>query len=116
VGRGTEQSHCLLIGDAVTEDAQRRLSTLVQTNDGFAIAQTDLELRGPGEFFGTRQHGLPATKLADITQEIEMLKLARDDALALLEADPDLLRPEHAPLRRALQQQFGAYLALGQVV
>jgi len=115
VGRGTHQSHCLLIGEAVNEDAELRLRAMTRTNDGFEIAESDLKLRGPGEFFGTRQHGLPQFKLADITQEIELLHQAKDDALALIESDPNLRRPEHRTLRAAVARQFGENLFLAQV-
>jgi ATP-dependent DNA helicase RecG len=88
---------------------------MTQTQSGFEIAEADLRLRGPGDFFGTRQHGLPAFKLADITEEIEMLKLAREDALALLLADPNLKAAENEPLRKAIAKQFGESLFLAQV-
>jgi ATP-dependent DNA helicase RecG len=115
VGRGSEPSHCLLLSDATTEDATQRLAAMCRTTDGFEIAETDLRLRGPGEFFGTRQHGLPQFKLADITQELDLLRLAREDALALLEVDPNLSRPENRALRAAIARQFGASLFLAQV-
>ena len=86
-----------------------------QTTNGFEIAEMDLQLRGPGEFFGTRQHGLPEFKLADITSEMELLQQARQDAFALLADDPKLSKPVHAPLREALREQFGEMLALAQI-
>ncbi len=115
VGRGSEPSHCVLISDATSETAQARLTAICDSTDGFAIAEMDLKLRGPGEFFGTRQHGLPEFKLADITAEIELLQTAKDDALAILQNDPDLKLREHVPLRRALTKQFGDSLQLAQV-
>ena len=115
VGRGEHASYCLLVGDATTEDAGQRLQAMTQTQSGFDIAEADLRLRGPGDFFGTRQHGLPAFKLADITQEIEMLKVAREDALALLQADPNLKAAENEALRKAIARQFGESLFLAQV-
>jgi ATP-dependent DNA helicase RecG len=75
----------------------------------------DLKLRGPGEFFGTRQHGLPEMKLADVTQEIEMLQVARDDALKILESDPNLKSTGNRSLRDALIGQFGDTIQLAQV-
>jgi ATP-dependent DNA helicase RecG len=115
VGRGTADSYCLLIADAATEESASRLNAMTRTNDGFEIAEIDLKLRGPGDFFGTRQHGLPEFKLADITQEIELLKVAKEDALELLKNDPDLSKAEHRALRRRLVKQFGDDLFLAQV-
>lgn len=115
VGRGQHQSHCLLISDAASEDAAARIAALVRTSNGFDIAETDLKLRGPGDFFGIRQHGLPQFKLADITQEIELLHEAKLDALDLLNSDPNLTHPNHRPLRDALASQFGQSLFLAQI-
>jgi ATP-dependent DNA helicase RecG len=115
VGRGTELSHCLLIADASREEAAERLRAMTNTNDGFQIAETDLKLRGPGEFFGTRQHGLPQFKLADITQELELLHRAKEDAMEILKGDPNLREPRHEQLRRAIEKQFGESLVLAQV-
>lgn len=112
VGRGTHASWCLLVGEPITEESSQRLETLVRTSSGFDIAEADLLLRGPGEFFGTRQHGLPEFKLADISGELEMLKLTREDAMELLAADPRLQRPEHAALRAALLREIGDDLEL----
>jgi ATP-dependent DNA helicase RecG len=115
VGRGSELSYCILIGDGQGEIAKERLAVMTQTNNGFEIAERDLALRGPGEFFGTRQHGLPEFKLADITQELQLLQQAKEDALSLLEIDARLRRPEHARLRTALIEMFGDSLPLAQV-
>ena len=115
VGRGSELSHCILISDGAGETSAARLRAMTSTNDGFEIAEMDLQLRGPGEFFGTRQHGLPEFKLADITNEMELLQRAKEDALALLAADPKLTRPEHRALRDALAKQFGGTLDLAQI-
>ncbi|HSV16445.1 MAG TPA: ATP-dependent DNA helicase RecG, partial [Tepidisphaeraceae bacterium] len=115
VGRGTEISYCLLMSDAVGEPAESRLGAMTSTNDGFEIAELDLKLRGPGQFFGTRQHGLPEFKLADITTEMDLLQQAKDDALELLSRDPTLRDPEHRHLRAALQSQIGEALALAQI-
>jgi ATP-dependent DNA helicase RecG len=115
VGRGREASQCLLISPGATDDAEQRLRAMTRTADGFQIAEMDLRLRGPGEFFGTRQHGLPQLKLADITSELDLLQQARDDAKAILEADPKLAAAVHKPLRDALVRQFGTALQLAQV-
>jgi ATP-dependent DNA helicase RecG len=88
---------------------------MTRTTNGFEIAEMDLALRGPGEFFGTRQHGLPEFKLADITNEMELLQQAREDALELLAADPRLTAPAHQHLRAALREQIGDSLELAQI-
>jgi ATP-dependent DNA helicase RecG len=115
VGRGAHASHCLLLSDAVGESAEARLGAMTASNDGFAIAEMDLKLRGPGEFFGTRQHGLPEFKLADVTSELPLLQLARKDALNLLAADPKLAKPHHSQLRKALRAQIGDSLDLALI-
>ena len=115
VGRGSEASHCLLMSDATTETAEARLKAMVDTTDGFAIAEMDLQLRGPGQFFGTRQHGLPELKLADLSREMELLQDAKLDAMEILQRDPALKLPEHLHLRTALRSQAGDDLALSQI-
>ena len=89
VGRGEHQSYCLLLSEAVSDDAKERLDVLVGTNDGFAIAEADLRLRGPGDFFGTRQSGLPSLRMATLDDR-DLLASARDEARTLLAADPGL--------------------------
>ena len=98
VGRSQHQSYCLLLADTISGDAEDRLSALEQTNDGFLLAEKDLEIRGPGEFLGRRQSGLPELHLASLT-DMRMLKQARIEAQALLEIDPNLEQPEHQTLR-----------------
>ena len=116
VGRGEHESHCILMSDAVGEPAESRLTAMVETTDGFEIAEMDLALRGPGEFFGTRQHGLPAFKLADLSQEMELLhSQAKDDAVGLLGDDPKLAAPRHQHLRVALREHIGDDVGLAQV-
>jgi ATP-dependent DNA helicase RecG len=115
VGRGTEISYCLLMSDAVGEPAESRLRAMTDTTDGFEIAEMDLKLRGPGEFFGTRQHGLPEFKLADLTNEMALLQQARDDAMEILSRDPALRAAEHQHLRQALRAQIGDTLELAQI-
>lgn len=101
VGRGEYQSYCLLVSDAGTAVAEERLTALEQTNDGFELAEKDLELRGPGEFFGRRQSGLPELQLASLL-DMDMLELTQREARALLADDPDLAKPEHQQLNDAL--------------
>jgi ATP-dependent DNA helicase RecG len=102
VGRGQHASFCVLIADPKTPDGEERMTVMTQTNDGFRIAEEDLRLRGPGEFFGVRQSGLPSLRIADVLRDVEVLKEARRDAFALLARDPNLSRPEHRALREAI--------------
>ncbi|MCO5297994.1 MAG: ATP-dependent DNA helicase RecG [Fimbriimonadaceae bacterium] len=105
VGRGSEQSFCVLVADAKTDDARERMDALVGTSDGFKIAETDLRLRGPGEIAGTRQSGNLDFKIADLVQDGVLLEAARQAAMELIAEDPGLKRPEHAKIReRALRQ------------
>jgi len=138
IGRGSKQSYCLLFGQAKTEQAQQRLEIMTATSDGFRIAEEDLRLRGPGELFGTAQHGLPNLKIADIINDIDLLRMARRDAFATAKANYEQYAPglvtesktttkkaaEHPhqhltcrimPLRRALMEQFGQDLGLVDV-
>lgn len=115
VGRGEHASYCILISETRGEDALARLQALCRSNDGFAIAELDLSLRGPGDFFGVRQSGLPQLKLADITQELRLLEQCRDDASEILRSDPLLRDPSHRAVRNAVVERFGASLGLAQV-
>ena len=112
VGRGSAESYCLLIAEPTTPEAEQRLRVMEQVHDGLEIAEQDLRLRGPGEIFGTRQHGLPDLRVADPFRDLELLELARREARRLLEADPRLRRPEHAALRRRLARQYADQLRL----
>jgi len=90
VGRGKHQSYCILVSDNQNEETRARLKVMTKTADGFKIAEEDLRLRGPGDFFGQRQHGLPGLKIADIGCDTQLLKEAQQAAEALLEKDPEL--------------------------
>jgi ATP-dependent DNA helicase RecG len=103
VGRGQHQSYCLLLADASTPDAEARLRVISETDDGFKLAEEDLKLRGPGEFFGTRQSGLPDIKLAKLS-DTRLLEMARSEAKTLFDADPELEQPEHRLLARRLKE------------
>lgn len=95
VGRGSEKSWCILVSDSRSQTSAQRLQTMKNTTDGFKIAEEDLKLRGPGDFFGARQHGLPQLRLADLTQDLALLELARQEAAALFRADPELCGHPH---------------------
>ncbi len=99
VGRGKHKSWCILVSDARGEEARARLSAMTHISDGFKIAEEDLRLRGPGDFFGSRQHGLPELHIADLGADMNVLKAAQDAAKRLLESDPRLERPENKRLR-----------------
>ncbi len=136
VGRGTEQSYCILLSrkwiaaranrltadpvkwhEALDEQrlAERRLATMVQTNDGFKIAEVDLKLRGPGDFFGTRQSGMPEFKVADIISDSHLLDEARHDAFEIIERDPKLLLREHDVIANTLRSLHREAFALMRV-
>ncbi|MBR5869306.1 MAG: ATP-dependent DNA helicase RecG, partial [Clostridia bacterium] len=101
VGRGKEQSYCFLLSDA-DGDTRKRLKVMTATNDGFKVAEADLELRGPGDFFGKRQSGLPEMKIASFSEDVKTLALAQAAAAAVLEADPDLEHEENRHMKRAV--------------
>jgi ATP-dependent DNA helicase RecG len=107
IGRGADASTCYLIGDPHTEDGKIRLSIMIQIADGFKVAEEDLKMRGPGEFFGLRQHGLPDLKLADLIRDAPVIEDARQAAGRLLQEDPDLTQPAVHELKRLHQRIYG---------
>jgi ATP-dependent DNA helicase RecG len=116
VGRGAAKSHCFLIaGYARSEDSQARLEVMVETSDGFVIAERDLEIRGPGEFLGTRQSGLPELAVANLARDQDLLSRAQLEAREIVEKDPELSRPEHLRLRKALEERWEGRLKLADV-
>lgn len=116
VGRGSEQSYCVLIAyGELNEDAKTRLNTITGTTDGFKIAEVDLKLRGPGEFFGTRQHGLPELKIADLVQDVDILLQARDEAFRLVREDPQLLDLKDIGVRHYFTRSYRDKFELAQV-
>ena len=106
VGRGKHQSYCVLMSASRSDTARERLRVLAGTNDGFKIAEEDLRLRGPGDFFGRRQHGLPQLRLASLTGDMELLAQTQQAARELLEADPELIKPENAPVLARVRALF----------
>ena len=108
VGRGAEKSFCILLtGPKISNDARERLKTMVATNDGFKIAEKDLEIRGPGDIEGTKQSGMLSFKLADIVNDRVILEAARDAAAKILDEDPDMEMAENLLVRSHLNQQQG---------
>jgi ATP-dependent DNA helicase RecG len=123
IGRGTQQSSCILMASGKLSSrtgtgpspAQQRLNALVNSADGFVIAEQDLRIRGPGEFFGVRQWGLPELRVADLVRDASLLQEARDDAVQLLRADPQLLASAHRGLREAMLRRWQSKLELAGV-
>ncbi|MEZ4806602.1 MAG: ATP-dependent DNA helicase RecG [Flavobacteriales bacterium] len=116
VGRGAEQSFCILMtGDRLGNDAQERIATMVRTNDGFEIAETDLRLRGPGDLMGTQQSGLPELHIADLMEDSALLQQARQVAMRLLDEDPDLKDPENAPIAGTLRELMRTRTLWGRI-
>ncbi len=107
IGRGESKSYCLLFAETDNEVAKSRLEVMTRTNDGFEIAEQDLRIRGPGELFSARQHGLPDLKIANIIDDYDLLVMARRHAFELVYKDPTLTQPEHYNIRRALLAKFG---------
>lgn len=112
VGRGRWQSYCFLITEGQSELALKRGEIMEASSDGFYIAEEDLKLRGPGEIFGTRQHGLPDMRLADMAKHMNVLNDARDEAKAILEDDPKLRKPQNQPLKRRVVKLMGKDMSL----
>ena len=132
VGRAGHQSYCLLMaigmartrrfmgrhsaeGEEATSTARERLDALVQSNDGFVIAEEDLRIRGPGEFFGLRQWGTPEFRVANLVRDGELLQQARQEAVALLKQDPQLAAAAHQGLKEAMLRKWEKKLELGSV-
>ena len=106
VGRGQAKSYCILLSEHPSEETKRRLKVMTKTNDGFEISREDLALRGPGDFFGQRQHGLPALKIADLSCDMALLDEAQQAAKGWMAQDPGLEKPESGALRAKIEMLF----------
>jgi ATP-dependent DNA helicase RecG len=115
VSRGRHPGYVAVFADAKSADARRRLSALCATRDGFELAEIDFQLRGPGDLFGTRQHGLPPLRIADFQRDGNVMAEAREAARRLVGADPDLAAAEFARLRRMVLHRYGRAFELGDV-
>ena len=115
IGRGSEQSYCLLFGTAKTPESLERLKIMTKTCDGFKIAEMDFQLRGPGEFFGTRQHGLPELKISNLARDFAILKQARNDAFHIVSEDPHLANEAHRKIKQKTLETFRDRLELVDV-
>ncbi len=114
IGRSSDgrQSLCVFVAEPTTPEGQQRIEAIASTNDGFKIAEMDLQIRGMGEFFGTRQSGMPPLRVARIPEDMDLLNLARRDAKQMIQADPMLQDEAHHLLRRVLLKQYGEALGL----
>jgi ATP-dependent DNA helicase RecG len=115
ISRGTFPGFCAVFADPQTEESQKRLAAFASTTDGFQLAEIDFGLRGPGELLGTRQHGLPPLRIADLARDASILDEARRDAQALVASDPGLAHPDHARLRGMALRRYGETLDLADV-
>ena len=106
VGRGEHQSYCVMIYKSAGETSRERMKIMCETNDGFKISEKDLELRGPGEFLGTRQHGLPAMKVGNLMSDMQILRDAHDAAFEILASDPTLADAENAELKKQIDKNI----------
>ena len=117
VGRGKHASHCLLMAyHPVSEEGKARMKAMQNSNDGFVIAEEDLKIRGPGDFMGTRQSGMPLLKIANLLRDIQVLEMARKEAFQIIESDPDITDPKHQQLNKVLKKFAGNYMELMEVI
>jgi ATP-dependent DNA helicase RecG len=115
ISRGTVPGQCYLFAEPANDEARERLRAFTRLADGFALAEEDARLRGGGQLFGTRQHGLGELRLGDVLADAELLRLARQDAFALVAADAGLRQPDYAALRRAVLERYGMTLDLAEI-
>jgi len=107
IGRGKYASYCILLGEVKTDASYERLVTMEKTSDGFEISRKDLEIRGPGEFLGTKQSGLPELRFGNIAKDFSIMEEAREEAFSLVEEDPGLERPGNIEFKKAIEERFG---------
>jgi len=115
VGRGSDKSFCFLVATPKTDDSYRRIQVMVRSNNGFDIAEEDLKIRGPGEFFGTRQSGIPTFKIANILSDAALLESAKKEAMLLIKDDPKLNKPEHQLMKLMLTAHWKGHLEIASV-
>lgn len=115
VSRGPVAGRCFLFADEVTADAKQRLRIMTKTTDGFVLAEEDARIRGLGEFFGTRQHGIGDLRIGNLTEDRDLLQLARYDAFQMVKDDPGLKREENRLLRQSVLEKYGSKLDLAQI-
>lgn len=115
VGRGSDKSYCYLVATPKTDEAYRRIQVMVRSNNGFEIAEEDLNIRGPGEFFGTRQSGMPTFKIANIISDAELLEAAKKEAMNIIKKDPQLNQPEHQLMKQMLHVHWKGHLEIASV-
>lgn len=115
VGRGSDKSYCYLVATPKTDESFRRIQVMIRSNNGFEIAEEDLNIRGPGEFFGTRQSGLPKFKIANILSDATLLETAKKEAMELIKHDPKLEKPEHQLLNKMLNAHWKGHLEIASV-
>ncbi|HCA50420.1 MAG TPA: ATP-dependent DNA helicase RecG, partial [Planctomycetaceae bacterium] len=115
VRRGHHTGYVCVFGNPANVEAETRLQSFVDTLDGFELAEIDFELRGPGDLFGTKQHGMPPLRVADLRRDRAIVELARDDAQALLESDPGLQGTQFVKLRKQVLRRYGRVLDVGDV-
>jgi ATP-dependent DNA helicase RecG len=113
--RGSHPGFCTVFAKPQSDDSRKRLESFVESTDGFALAEVDFALRGPGDLLGTKQHGLPPLRIADLVRDAHVVDEARGDAQALLSQDPGLADPSHERLRRQMLKRYGEVLDLGDV-
>ena len=115
VGRGSEQSFCILFNQGHNMETRKRLEIMAKTTDGFEIARIDIRIGGPGDFLGTRQHGMPVLKIADLLTDVAVLQEVQQAAKKLLAKDPQLNNPEHHLLREKIRDMFRDHVSPGTI-